>query len=318
VSKGGYFDPTATMESFTAPPTPRPDFVMPAASEGAQTRGDALNAVEQSTVFIPPACFSMSHCRIFINLHCCTLARHVPRTDMNAINDCAAGKGKFKKLSKVCSFVKNKLVMFGSALGITDVKMDATSIQVRHFFPVPNYFSSFSSHFLHPRVPPPPPNVQANIDLRNIFPAFAQPFILKLSSSQSGGTGLAIISPNPKGLRIGFGDLVFGAVNLGPFEWLKFFSTMLGFNNFELFIKEIGFNIKPYAFKFQGTLVAFKVSFPFSLFVSFTNGNKIPVVAVTFAYEASLSTVFRQLFPALAWMPPLMEVCFSRIHVLVF
>jgi hypothetical protein len=51
---------------------------------------------------------------------------------MNAINDCAAGKGKFKKLSKVCSFVKNQLVMFGSALGITDVKMDATSIQVLH------------------------------------------------------------------------------------------------------------------------------------------------------------------------------------------
>jgi hypothetical protein len=88
---------------------------------------------------------------------------------------------------------------------------------------------------------------------------------------------------------------------------------MLGFNNFELFIKEIGFNIKPYAFKFQGTLVAFKVNFPFSLFVSFTNGNKIPVVAVTFAYEASLSTVFRQLFPALAWMPPLMEVCFFGV-----
>ncbi len=52
---------------------------------------------------------------------------------MNAINNCAAGKGKFKKLAMVCSFVKNQLVMFGSALGITDVQMDATSIQVWHF-----------------------------------------------------------------------------------------------------------------------------------------------------------------------------------------
>jgi hypothetical protein len=51
-SKGGYFDPTK-MDSFTAPPTPRPNAVMPGASQGAQTRGgvmNALNGVEQSTV----------------------------------------------------------------------------------------------------------------------------------------------------------------------------------------------------------------------------------------------------------------------------